>query len=85
MALNAEQRREWVQTNVAADLTYIWEQMGVTLDHQYELGQNYTNVALFGALADTRADARTALGRDLGIDPAANPANRARWPHGGKG
>ena len=78
MALNAEQRREWLQTNVAADLTYIWEQMGVTLDHQYELGQNYTNVALFGALADTGADARTALGRDLGIDPAANPANRAR-------
>ena len=78
MALNAEQRREWVQTNVAADLTYIWEQMGVTLDHQYELGQNYANVALFGALADTRADARTALGRDLGIDPAANPASRAR-------
>ena len=56
------------------DLTYIWE----SLDHQNDLGQNYTSVALFGALADTRADARTALGRDLGIDPAANPANRAR-------
>ena len=73
----AEEKRAWLSDNVAADLTYIWEAMGVTLDRQYDLGQNYQSVSLFAALADTKADARTALGRDLGIDPAANAGARA--------
>ena len=51
--------------------------MGVTLDRQYELGQNYRNVSLFAALADSKQEARTALARDLGIDPAANAGARA--------
>ena len=72
-----EEQRTWLTQNVAADLTYIWEAMGVTLDRQYDLGQNYRNVSLFAALADTKAEARTALGRDLGIDPAANAGARA--------
>ena len=75
--LTAEEQRAWLSANVAADLTYIWEAMGVTLERQYDLGQNYPSVSLFAALADTKADARTALGRDLGIDPAANAAARA--------
>ena len=62
---------------MASDLTYIWEAMGVTLDRQYDLGQNYNSVSLFAALADTRQEARTALSRDLGIDPAANAGARA--------
>jgi hypothetical protein len=72
-----EEQRAWLTTNVAADLTYIWEAMGVTLERQYDLGQNYRSVALFAALADTKQEARTALGRDLGIDPAANAGARA--------
>ena len=72
-----EEQRAWLTQNVAADLTYIWEAMGVTLDRQYDLGQNYRNVSLFAALADTKAEARAALGRDLGIDPAANAGARA--------
>ena len=75
--LTPEEQRAWLSQNVASDLTYIWEAMGVTLDRQYDLGQNYNSVSLFAALADTKADARTALGRDLGIDPAANAAARA--------
>ena len=71
------EQREWLTTNVAADLTYIWEAMGVTLERQYDLGQNYRSVALFAALADTKQEARTALARDLGIDPAANAGARA--------
>eukprot|EP00435_Cladocopium_sp_Y103_P007668 s5210_g2.t1 len=76
-ALTPEQQKAWLQENVNADLTYIFEQMGVSLERQYELGQHYKSVMLFAALADNRGEARTALARDLGIDPAANPANRA--------
>lgn len=72
-----EEQKEWLTQNVAADLMYIWEAMGVTLDRQYDLGQNYRNIALFAALADTKQEARTALARDLGIDPAANAGARA--------
>ena len=77
MALTPEQQRTWLTQNVAADLTYIWDVMGMTLERQYDLGQNYTNVSLFAALADSKQEARTALGRDLGIDPAANAGARA--------
>ena len=72
-----EEQRAWLAQNVASDLTYIWEAMGVTLDRQHALGQNYSNVALFAALADSKQEARTALGRDLGIDPTANAGARA--------
>lgn len=72
-----EEQRAWLAQNVDADLTYIWEAMGVTLERQYDLGQNYRSVALFAAMADTKQEARTALGRDLGIDPAANAGARA--------
>lgn len=75
--LTPEEQRAWLQANVAADLSYIWEVMGINLDRQYDLGQNYKSVALFAALADTKQEARTALGRDLGIDPAANAGARA--------
>ena len=75
--MTPEEQKTWLTTHVAADLTYIWEVMGVTLERQYELGQNYNSVALFAALADTKQEARTALGRDLGIDPGANAGARA--------
>ena len=72
-----EEQRAWLAANVASDLTYIWEAMGVSLERQFELGQNYNSVALFAAIADSKQEARTALGRDLGIDPAANAGARA--------
>eukprot|EP00435_Cladocopium_sp_Y103_P032652 s3838_g8.t1 len=76
-ALTPEQQKAWLQEHVNADLTYIFEQMGVPLERQYDLGQHYKSVMLFAALADNRGEARTALARDLGIDPAAGAANRA--------
>eukprot|EP00435_Cladocopium_sp_Y103_P052283 s2541_g16.t1 len=76
-ALTPEQQKAWLQEHVNADLTYIFEQMGVPLDRQYDLGQHYKSVMLFAVLADNRGEARTALARDLGIDPAAGAANRA--------
>ena len=57
MAMTPEEQKTWLTTHVAADLTYIWEAMGVTLERQYELGQNYNSVALFAALADTKQEA----------------------------
>ena len=72
-----EEQRAWLAANVASDLTYIWEAMRVSLERQFDLGQNYNSVALFAAIADSKQEARTALGRDLGIDPAANAGARA--------
>ena len=72
-----EEQRAWLAANVASDLTYIREAMGVSLERQFDLGQNYNSVALFAAIADSKQEARTALGRDLGIDPAANAGARA--------
>eukprot|EP00435_Cladocopium_sp_Y103_P048825 s2527_g14.t1 len=75
--LDDAQRRTWLQSNVDADLLYVLDQMGVALERQHDLCQHYKSIALFAAIADTRAEARTALARDLQIDVAANAAARA--------
>ena len=75
-----EEQKAWLTTNVAADLTYIWEAMGVTLERQYDLGQNYRSVALFAALAGTKQEARAALGRDLGIARQQMQGRGPHWP-----
>ncbi len=76
MALTDEQRRDFLQTHVDADLIFVWDEAGVPLTVQHELGQNYRSVRKFAALGDTRAEVRAAFQADLTLDPAANPAVR---------
>ena len=77
MATDAE-KRQYLATQVSADLTYILEEVKLPLDVQYNLGQTYTTIALFAAIADTKPNARDAFRQDLAIDPTASVANRAR-------
>lgn len=70
-------RRLFLHRDVDSDLVYIWEDSGVSLAHQYELGQLYRTVRKFAALADAKAEARAAFAADLGLDPAAGGAPRA--------
>ncbi|CAE7826044.1 unnamed protein product [Symbiodinium sp. CCMP2592] len=69
MALTDENRRTFLAQNVSADLVYLWEELNVSLLHQYELGQNYRSMVRFAALADTRAGARAAFASDVTVDP----------------
>ena len=78
MALTDADRQEYLALNVSADLTYIWESLGVSLERQYTLGQHYVDVRRFAALADTRAEARAALRADLRLDPDQGPEERAQ-------
>ena len=70
-------RRLYLHREVDSDLVYIWEDSGVSLAHQYELGQAYKTVRKFAALADSKIDARAAFGADLGLDPAGGAVPRA--------
>ena len=72
-------RRLYLHREVDSDLVYIWEDSGVSLAHQYELGQAYKTVRKFAALADSKVDARAAFGADLGLDPAKGPFHERRW------
>ena len=60
----------YIAQNVSSDLAFIWDEMGVSLSHQVELGVRYRTVARFAALADSRAEARTALRTDVTLDAA---------------
>ena len=60
-------RRAYVAQHVSADLVYVWEEMGVSLLHQRELGERYRSVALFSSIADTRADARATLRNEVTV------------------
>ena len=77
MALDDAQRRNFLQREVAADLLFIWDEAGVALEHQYDLGQNYRSIRKFAAIGDTKAEVRAAFTADLGIDIAAGAARRA--------
>ncbi len=77
MALDDPARRDYLQREVAADLLFVWDEAGVSLPHQYELGQNYKSVRKFAALGDTKAQVRTAFAADLAVDVDAGAANRA--------
>ena len=65
-------RRAYVAQHVSADLVYVWEEMGVSLLHQRELGERYRSVALFSSIADTRADARAALRNEVTVGDNAD-------------
>lgn len=70
-------RRDYLQREVAADLTFVWDEASVSLAHQYELGQNYKSVRKFAALGDTKAQVRQAFAADLRVDVDAGAASRA--------
>lgn len=70
-------RRDFLQREVAADLLFAWDEAGVSLAHQYDLGQNYKSVRKFAALGDTKQQVRDAFRVDLALDVAAGAANRA--------
>lgn len=71
-----EQRRDFLQEHVDADLIFVLDEAGVPLAVQYNLCQNYRSVRKFAALGDTRVEVRAAFQADLGLDPATNPAAR---------
>lgn len=59
-----------MQEAVAAadsDLQYILQESGATLQTQYRVVQVHASRRRFQAVADTRAEARTAANRDFGI------------------
>ena len=58
-------RRDFLQREVAADLVFVWDEAGVSLVHQYDLGQNYRSVRKFAALGDTKQQVRDAFAADL--------------------
>ena len=72
-----EDRRNFLQAEVDADLVFIWDEAGVSLQNQYIVAQNYRSVRKFAAMGDSRADVRAALQADIPIDPAAGAAQRA--------
>ena len=72
-----EDRRNFLQAEVDADLVFIWDEAGVSLQNQYIVAQNYRSVRKFAAIGDSRADVRTAFQADVPIDPAAGAAQRA--------
>ena len=77
MAVDDAARRLFLHTEVDSDLVYVWEEAGVSLEHQYLLGQNYRTVRKFSAIGDTRVEARQAFVADIPLDPAAGAAQRA--------
>ena len=70
MAVTDEDRRAYITENVAADLQYVLEDTGISLDLQYRLTQHYNTLRVFAAIGDTSADVRTALQTDFTLDPA---------------
>ena len=70
-------RRNYLQTEVDADLVFVWDEAGVSLQNQYVVAQNYKTIRKFAAIGDTRAEARAAFQADIPIDPAAGAAQRA--------
>ena len=77
MALDDAARRLFLHREVDSDLVYIWEDAGVSLAHQHDLGQAYRTVRKFAALADSKAEARAAFSADLGLDVAGGAVPRA--------
>ena len=58
----------YIAQHVSSDMAFVWDEMGVSLQHQVELGARYRTVARFAALADSRAEARSALRTDVTLD-----------------
>ena len=61
----------YVAQHVSSDLAFVWDEMGVSLQRQVELGVRYRTVARFASLAASRAESRAALRQDVTLDPDA--------------
>ena len=70
-------RRRFVTENVTADLSYLWEESGVSEQLQFDMAAHYKTVRLFSAIGDDRPSVRAAMTADFGLDPTANAAARA--------
>jgi hypothetical protein len=72
-----EAKRDFINKNVDADLMFVWEDTGVTLDLQFRIAQHYRNLKKFTAVADSRVELRAACAADWGCDPAASADNKS--------
>ena len=75
---SAQQKAQFVEEHVSADLQFLWSDSGVELDIQYDLSQNYKSVRMFASMADDRADLKKALKDQYNLDPAADAATRVK-------
>ena len=69
-----EARRTHLRERVDADVVYLFEDNGLSLDLQYQISLHYPTMRKFAALAENRADARVALAADFALDVAAGGA-----------
>ena len=72
------ERAKFVETNVSADLQYIWSDSGVDEEIQYRLAQRYISVRRFASMADDRADLKKALKDELTLEATTSPDDRAK-------
>ena len=70
-------QREFVQTNMDADLQFILGDSGVALVHQVSIARHYGSLRKFTAVGDDRAALRTACLNDFAL-PADTPENRSQ-------
>ena len=74
MATTDDEKREPV-SSVDADLQYVLQEAGASLDTQFAVCSVHTTLRRFQAIADDRAGSRAAAATDFGI-PADTPAGR---------
>ena len=74
MATTDDEKRERV-SSVDADLQYVLQEAGASLDTQFAVCSVRTTLRRFQAIADDRAGSRAAAATDFGI-PADTPAGR---------
>lgn len=77
MAVTDNDRRAYVEANIATDLQFAWSDSNVSLTSQYTLGQHYKTLRVFASMADSKADLRTALRTDFAMDQNASADMRA--------
>jgi hypothetical protein len=65
-----EEMKEFLRTEIASDLTFIWDDVAMPLQLQHTIGQLYRTVRLFASMADDRPGARE-MGPDFGQDTAS--------------
>ena len=61
------ERRTFISESISSDLQYVWADCEVSLTSQYALGQHYRTLKVFGMIADTKAEVRTALRTDFAL------------------
>ena len=72
-----EEKRQYLADNVSSDLQFVWSDNDISLNNQYRLAQHYKTMKVFGTMADSKADLRTALNSDFGLDVNTSAAVRA--------